>query len=240
MNKPSYISFKDWSLLNEKYSSTTLEEYFKKDYPYQYLIGDVEFCNTKILVDERVLIPRFETEIMTNDVIKYMKKLNCKQLRVADVCTGSGCIAISIAKEFSDEEITVCAIDVSNDAIALAKENASLNQVDVKFFCHDILKENISISYDIVVSNPPYVAKNEIVGNSTKYEPQIALFAPSNGLIFYDHILRKFKSKFYAFEIGCTQKEAVCNIVKKYYPKAKIICKEDYSKKDRFIYVINE
>ena len=209
-----------------------------EDYPYQYLIGDVEFCNNKILVDERVLIPRFETEIMVNEVIKYINSKDKKDLRIADVCTGSGCIAISLKKEFP--EATVCAIDVSSDAIDLARENAKLNEVDVKYFCHDVLKEDIDISYDIVVSNPPYVKHTEKVGESTKYEPQIALFADDEGLIFYDNIIRKFKSKYYAFEIGNTQKEQVINIVKKYYPQAKLECKKDYSGFDRFIYVINE
>ena len=238
MIKPDYISYKDWEILNNKYSSKELEEYFNKDYPYQYLIGDVDFCNNKILVDERVLIPRFETEIMVNEVIKYIRVLNKNDLRIVDVCTGSGCIAISLKKEFKDS--TVCAIDISSDAIDLARENAKLNDVEVKFFNHDVLKENIDITYDIVVSNPPYVKYTEEVGKSTKYEPQIALFADDEGLIFYDNILKKFKSKYYAFEIGNTQKEQVINIVKKYYPQAKVECKKDYSGFDRFIYVINE
>lgn len=235
MNRPEYISFKDWELLNIKYSSKELEEYFNKNYPYQYLIGDVEFCNNKIIVDERVLIPRFETEIMTLEVISYIKNLKKENLRIVDVCTGSGCIAVSLKKEFS--EALVCAIDVSSDAIELARENARINNVDVKYFCHNVLDEDIDITYDIVVSNPPYIANNEIVGKSTKYEPQIALFALDNGLIFYDNILRKFKSKYYAFEIGSTQKEQVTGIIKKYYPQANIVCKRDYSGFDRYIYV---
>ena len=238
MNRPEYISIKDWDILENKYSSNDLEEYFNKDYPYQYLIGDVEFCGNKILVDERVLIPRFETEIMTTEVIKYIKSLNKDKLRIVDVCTGSGCIAISLKKEF--EDTTVCAIDISADAIDLARENAKMNNVDIKFFNHDVLNDDIDIIYDIVVSNPPYVRYDESVGNSTKYEPQIALFADNNGLIFYENILKKFKSKYYAFEIGNEQKEEVINIVKSIYPKAKVECKKDYSGFDRFIYVINE
>ena len=238
MNRPEYISIKDWNILENKYSSKELEEYFNKDYPYQYLIGDVEFCGNKILVDKRVLIPRFETEIMTTEVIKYIKSLNKDNLRIVDVCTGSGCIAISLKKEF--EDATVCAIDISTDAIDLARENARNNNVDVKFFNHDVLKDDIDITYDVVVSNPPYVRYDESVGNSTKYEPQIALFADNNGLIFYENILNKFKAKYYAFEIGSEQKEKVINIVKSIYPQAKVECKKDYSGFDRFIYVINE
>ena len=223
-------------MLTEKYSSKELEEYFNKDYPYQYLIGDVEFCGNKIMVDERALIPRFETEILTLDVIKHIKSLDSDNLRVVDVCTGSGCIAISIKKECNVE---MCAIDISQDAIDLARENAKLNNVDIKFFNHDVLKDDINISYDIVVSNPPYVKYDESVGSSTKYEPQIALFADNNGLEFYENILKKFKAKYYAFEIGNTQKEDIIRITKKIYPDAEITCKKDYSGFDRFIYVKN-
>lgn len=235
MNRPEYISFKDWDILTNKYSSNKLEEYFNKNYPYQYLIGDVEFCDNKFFVDERVLIPRFETEIMANDLIQFIKRMNTKNLKIVDVCTGSGCIAISIKKKF--EEVSVNAIDISEEALKVARENSLLNGTNVKFLKHDVLTDEIDAEYDIVVSNPPYIDKNEKVGESTKYEPQIALFADNNGLIFYDNILRKIKAKYYAFEIGCKQKEQVINIVKKYYPQAIIECKKDYSGFDRFIYV---
>lgn len=238
MNKPDYISFKDWEILNNKYSSSELEEYFNNNYPYQYLIGDVEFLDCKIQVDERVLIPRFETEIMVNEVIKYANNLEKKDLRIVDVCCGSGCIAISLKNHL--KEALLCAIDVSSDALDVARNNSLINDAEVKYFCHDVLKDNIDVTYDIVVSNPPYVKYDEKVGESTKYEPQIALFADDNGLEFYKQIIHKFKAKYYAFEIGCTQKDEVINIVKERYPHSKVICKQDYSGLDRFIYVINE
>ena len=237
MNKPEYISFKDWDILNSKYSSKELEEYFNKNYPYQYLIGDVLFCDNKILVDKRVLIPRFETEIMTIDVINYIKSLNKDNLKVADLCTGSGCIAISIKKECN---VNIDAIDISDDALSLAKENSKLNEADINFIKRDIINDYNNYEYDIIVSNPPYVRLDENVGESTKYEPQIALYANNNGLEFYEQILNKYKAKYYAFEIGSMQKDEVINIVKSYYPQANIISKKDYSGFDRFIYVTNE
>ena len=238
MNRPEYISFKDWDILTGKYSSNLLEEYFNKNYPYQYLIGDVEFCNNKIFVDERVLIPRFETEIMTNDLIQFIEKIDFNNLKIGDICTGSGCIAISLKKKF--EDANVYAIDISEDALNVARENALLNGTNIRFHKYDVLNDDIDLKYDIVVSNPPYIDRNEKVGESTKYEPQIALFADNNGLIFYDNILKKIKSKYYAFEIGYQQKEQVINIIKKYYPQAIIECKKDYSGFDRFIYVKSE
>ena len=118
MNKPDYISYKDWELLNSKYSSKQLEEYFNKNYPYQYLIGNVDFCNNLIKVDERVLIPRFETELLVNEVLNFLKEKQIKNLKIVDLCTGSGCIAISLKKEI---DCTIDAVDISNQALELAK-----------------------------------------------------------------------------------------------------------------------
>lgn len=237
MNKPEYISYKDWELLTSKYSSLQLEEYFNKNYPYQYLIGNVDFCNLEIIVDERALIPRFETELLVIETIKLIKQLNFVQPNVIDLCTGTGCIAIALKKNI---ECNVTAVDISKDTIDLAKENALKNNVNINFVCDDIINDKNNYDYDIVISNPPYIDINEIVGLSTKYEPQIALFADENGLIFYKHILQKYYAKLYAFEIGCTQKFEVINIIKNNYPQAKIIAKKDYAGLDRYIFAINE
>lgn len=237
MNKPDYISYKDWEILNNKYSSTELEEYFNNNYPYQYLIGNVDFCDNEILVDERVLIPRFETELLVYETIKKIKQLNFIQPNVIDLCTGSGCIAISIKKMFNCK---MSALDISKDAISLATINASKNNVDINFINNDILKDNNKYEYDIVISNPPYVKYDESVGASTKYEPQIALFANNYGLEFYEKILDNYKAKLYVFEIGCTQAEDIKQIILNNYPQAKIEVKKDYSNLDRIIFVINE
>lgn len=237
MNRPTYISFKDWDILNSKYSSTELEEYFNNNYPYQYLIGDVDFCDNKILVNENVLIPRFETEELVYKLVDIINKRNLKNLKVLDLCTGSGCIIISLAKMLSGE---FTAVDVSDKALELAKENAKLNEVNIEFVNKDILKETISGDYDIIVSNPPYVKYDEEVGDSTKYEPQIALFANNEGLEFYSTIINNYNAKIFAFEIGCTQKDAVINIAKEKYPQANIYCEQDMSGLDRYIFIINE
>ena len=160
MNKPDYISYKDWELLNNKYSSKQLEEYFNKNYPYQYLIGNVDFCNNLIKVDERVLIPRFETELLVNEVLNFLKEKQIKNLKIVDLCTGSGCIAISLKKEF---DCTIDAVDISNEALELAKINALDNDVEINFINRDILKDDKYYKYDVVISNPPYIEETETV-----------------------------------------------------------------------------
>ena len=225
MNKPEHISYKDWELLNNKYSSKQLEEYFNKNYPYQYLIGNVDFCNNLIKVDERVLIPRYETELLVNEVLNFLKERQIKNLKIVDLCTGSGCIAISLKK---DIDCTIDAVDISNQALELAKINALENNVEVNFINRDILKDDKYYEYDVVISNPPYIEETESVGISTKYEHQIALFAKDNGL------------ELYAFEIGYKQKDSIIKIAKEIYPKSRIIAKKDYANFDRYIYIINE
>lgn len=237
MNKPDYISYKDWELLNNKYSSNELEEYFNKNYPYQYLIGNVDFCDNIIKVDERALIPRFETEILVNETIKLIKERQFEDLTVCDLCTGSGCIGISVKKEINCK---MDAIDISKEALELAKINVKNNNVEINFINRDILNDNNCYLYDVIISNPPYIDKKEIVGISTKYEPQIALFAKDNGLEFYKKILQNYKAKLYAFEIGYSQKDSIIKIAKDIYPKSKIIAKKDYAKFDRYIFIINE
>ena len=128
MNRPDYISYKDWDLLNKKYSSGQLEEYFNKNYPYQYLIGNVDFCNIEIAVDKRALIPRFETEVLVNETIDMIEKLDFIQPNCIDLCTGTGCIAIAIKKKVN---CIMTALDVSNETLTLAKENALKNDLDI-------------------------------------------------------------------------------------------------------------
>ena len=205
MNKPEFLSFKDWELLKEKYPKT-IEEILvkiKSGYPVQYLIGNVYFYNSIINVSENVLIPRPETEYLVEKTIDYAKKINHK-INIIDLGTGSGCIAIALKKELDSE---VSAIDISKDALDLAKLNARENNVDINFYESDITKplENM---YDIIISNPPYIPKDGYVAeNVLKYEPHIALFADDFGIYFYKKIIKNNLNKlnkngFMAFEIG--------------------------------------
>ena len=187
--KPEYITDTDWKLLKERYPDN-IEEVLDKleaHYPVQYLIGNVEFLNTIIHVDERVLIPRFETELLVEKTIQKLKKMKLENPNILELGTGSGCISIALKKNIACK---VSAVDISEDAIQVARENATLNKVSIDFKVQDMLNINYE-GYDLIISNPPYVSETEPVGKETQYEPQNALFAKEKGLFFYQEIIKK-------------------------------------------------
>ncbi|MBQ9834409.1 MAG: peptide chain release factor N(5)-glutamine methyltransferase [Bacilli bacterium] len=241
MNKPDYISYPDWRILKEKYSEKKLAKYFAKNYPYQYLIGNVEFYGYPIIVNKKVLIPRWETEDLVDRIIKKIKKAHLKINKAIDICTGSGCIAVALAKELS---ISISAVDKSTKALKVAKKNAKLNNTPVTFKKMDVLKEDFNDKYNLIVCNPPYISYDEEVGKETKYEPQKALFAENNGLEFYEHLLKTLPNHvedkyLIAFEIGMNQKPQLNQLAKKYFPKAKITFEKDLNNRERFLFIKN-
>lgn len=237
--KPDNISFPDWKLLKELYQDNfdfALNK-LKQNYPIQYLIGYIEFYNTKINVKESVLIPRFETELLVDKSIKLLKRKNYQTM--IDICTGSGAIAISLKKNLN---IQVDACDISEEALKIAQKNSIENNANINFFKLDILKEVPSNKYDCIISNPPYVKKNEYTSPETKYEPQIALFANNDGLEFYKRILKISKDILndngtIIFEIGATQAISIKKIALSYFPNSKITIEKDYNNYDRFIFI---
>lgn len=182
-------------------SSTKLLE---QEIPIQYILGKTEFYGFPFILNEHVLIPRPETEELVNTVLNKVSKLEPlhpiekeKKLKILDIGTGSGCIPISLKKNLPFAEIT--AIDISNEALTIAKKNASLNKVDINLIQQDILKTTeLDDMYDIIVSNPPYVRASEIKeikNNVLKNEPHIALFVEDNNpLIFYAKITELAKN----------------------------------------------
>ncbi|MGV1010808.1 MAG: peptide chain release factor N(5)-glutamine methyltransferase [Flavobacterium sp.] len=174
----------------------------KKEKPIQYILGETEFYGFPFLVNENTLIPRPETEELVEWIIKSTKnELQNTKFRILDIGTGSGCIAISLAKNIPNAEVS--AIDVSEKALATAKKNAQINKVEVNFINVDILKINdlvelptsnfqLPTQFDIIVSNPPYVRnleKAEIKPNVLEYEPHLALFVEdTDALLFYRKI----------------------------------------------------
>ena len=167
-----------------------------KNKPVQYILGETEFCGMRFFVDENVLIPRPETEELVNQLVSCsVNQLHSPSFRILDIGTGSGCIAISLAKLLKNSIVT--AVDVSEKALKVAKKNAESNCIDVNFIKDDILNpknpELIDNQFDIIVSNPPYVCeseKTEMRANVLDYEPSSALFvSDTDPLIFYRKIL---------------------------------------------------
>ena len=167
-----------------------------KNKPVQYILGETEFCGMRFFVDENVLIPRPETEELVNQLISCsVNQLHSPSFRILDIGTGSGCIAISLAKLLKNSVVT--AVDVSEKALKVAKKNAETNGVNVNFIKDDILnpknQELIDNQYDIIVSNPPYVCeseKTEMRANVLDYEPSSALLvSDTDPLIFYRKIM---------------------------------------------------
>jgi release factor glutamine methyltransferase len=177
---------------NEILNWNAILEKLKIQIPIQYIIGTTHFYGLEFFVDENVLIPRPETEELVDWIVKLNSKLSKKKnLKILDIGTGSGCIAVSLAKNIPNSE--VFAIDVSENALAIAKKNAILNKVPVTFLHKNILEtKDLSQKFDIIVSNPPYVRnleKAEIKPNVLDNEPHLALFVPDNDpLIFYKKI----------------------------------------------------
>lgn len=161
--------------------------------PVQYVLGEAWFMDMKLLVNENVLIPRPETEELVEWIIRDIKKSGNQKISLIDIGTGSGCIPVVIKKKF--QEATVTAIDVSEDALQVAKQNSAKQKSVVNFLHLDFLHENEWNKlgeYDIIVSNPPYVKRSEAVEmreNVLKYEPHLALFVPDDdALVFYEAI----------------------------------------------------
>ncbi|MDO4728843.1 MAG: peptide chain release factor N(5)-glutamine methyltransferase [Bacteroidota bacterium] len=159
----------------------------KKYEPIQYILGKTEFYGLTIKTDRRALIPRPETEELVDWILHEYPKAQT----VLDICTGSGCIAIGLAKQLSTAKVD--AIDISCNAIDLAKENANINKAPIDFYQADILStDSLSQKYDIIVSNPPYITiseKTDMMPNVLDYEPDLALFVDNeNPIVFYKKI----------------------------------------------------
>lgn len=167
----------------------------KNEKPIQYILGKTEFFGLQFKVNNHVLIPRPETEELVDWILQNANIES--ELRILDVGTGSGCIAISLAKHLVNSKII--ALDISSEALELAKENANLNNVDVKFVQANILDKNINFTrdkkFDIIVSNPPYVKmkdKDQIKPNVLNYEPHLALFVEDKDPLKFFRSISKF------------------------------------------------
>ena len=229
---------------NEEVGKKEQWEYFvnidklTKGVPLQHITHTQEFMKMDFYVDENVLIPRPDTEILVEEVINIAKKMD--KPKILDLCTGSGAIAISIAKNVPNAE--VYAIDISEKALNVASKNAQRLETKVKFIKSDLFKNLKNMKFDIIVSNPPYIKKEDIqyLSEDVKKEPQIALDGGYDGLDFYRKISKQaidyFKfGSFLCFEIGYDQKEDVTEIIEKLEHYKGTYCKKDLCGNDRII-----
>ena len=166
----------------------------KKNEPFQYIHGTTTFFGLELICDKRALIPRPETEELVDWAVEFGPYKT-----IADICSGSGCIALGLKSKFS--ESNVIGIDISTDALSLAKENSKLTNLDVEFIHADVLNINRDLlvkKWDCIISNPPYIPSNEresIAENVLNFEPEISLFVQNdNPIIFYEAIVKYAKS----------------------------------------------
>lgn len=212
----------------------------------QYIVGNVDFYGNIMKVDNRVLIPRFETELLVEKTLYYIHQLfsdiSLENLQILDIGTGSGCIAITMKKELGCH---VVGVDISPESITLARENAQFNQVEVSFLVSDLFSR-VDGAFDVVISNPPYISEDEEIEEIVKNnEPHLALYASNHGLYYYDEILKRcskhLKKRFLiAFEIGKSQGEEVMRLAHQYLNEVNVVIEKDYSNKNRFVFIISK
>ena len=225
----------------EKYFSL-IEKHIKEDMPLSHLVGFEYFYDRKYKVTKDVLSPRMETEELIYKVIEYVKKSEKNNLKILDLCTGSGVIAITLKKELEDYPVEIIASDVSVAALNIAKENANTNKAEVSFIQSDIL-ENIKDKFDIIVSNPPYIDykdRTTMQDNVLNYDPHLALFAEEEGMYFYRRIIEEAKEHLTQdgvifFEIGYDQREKIIELSRLNNYNAKVY--KDINGRDRMAFI---
>lgn len=208
----------------------------KQNYPLQYIFGKWEFYGLELFVDESALIPRFETEILVDEILK----LDYKKDKILDIGCGSGAISLALADNLRKSQIY--GIDISKEAINLSKRNKEkLNLKNVKFYESDIFSNVKEKNFDIIVSNPPYIddADMKTLEKELSFEPQNALYGGKDGLFFYREIIENSldylsEKGVMAFEIGYNQMEIISNLlIKKGFEI--LLQKKDFAGFDRII-----
>ena len=228
----------------EKYFSL-IEKHIKEDVPLSHLVGFEYFYDRKFKVTKDVLSPRMETEELIYKVVEYVKATKKNNLKILDLCTGSGIIAITLKKELDQFSIDVLASDISEEAIKVAKENAQSHDATIKFVKSDIFN-NIDDKFDIIVSNPPYIDRKDEVtmqDNVLKYDPHLALFAEEEGMFFYRKIIEQANDYLndngvIFFEIGHDQKDKIIKLadINGYYAEVY----KDINGRDRMAFLVRK
>jgi len=211
--------------------------YINEKQPLQYITGKQAFYGHEFYVNEDVLIPRWETEELVERLIIYIDiTFSDKKLDILDIGTGSGCIAVTLAKETSNSNVV--ATDISEKALKIAQKL----ETNVKFLVGDLFEPVKNMSFDLIVSNPPYIPNGEAIGPTVIHEPEVALYGGNKGLDFYERIIRESKNYInphglIAFEHAYNTKAELAELALKYYPNAKVTQFQDLSKRDRFTFI---
>ena len=209
--------------------------------PIQYVIGHVNFYGLKFKVNENVLIPRFETEELVENIKNYLEKKNITNPKILDLGCGSGVIGLTLKHFFPNSLVTL--VDISEEALKVAESNAKTLGLDVNFIKSDWFSNVPIDKYDVIVSNPPYIMNDEEIEEIVKNnEPAIALYGGNDGLDCYRSILKdinKYLKDDYliAFEIGYLEGEKLKELIKETIPNSKVTIKKDLSAKDRMLFV---
>lgn len=230
--------------IEEKYFSL-IEKHIREDVPLSHLVGFEYFYDRKFKVTKDVLSPRMETEELIYKVVEYVKATKKNNLKILDLCTGSGIIAITLKKELDQFSIDVVASDISEEAIKVAKENAQFHDTTIKFIQSDIF-DNIDDKFDIIVSNPPYIDRKDedtMQDNVLKYDPHLALFAEEEGMYFYRNIVEKASSYLndngvIFFEIGYDQKDKIIKLADMNGYSAEVY--KDINGRDRMAFLVGK
>ncbi|WP_226581433.1 peptide chain release factor N(5)-glutamine methyltransferase [Halobacillus litoralis] len=210
--------------------------------PIQHLTGYAHFYGREFKVSSDVLIPRPETEELVLGLVEAIRLRGVERPRIVDLGTGSGVIAITAALELADSQVT--AVDISDEALRVAIDNATLLQADVRFKQGDFLAPVVGEEFDVVVSNPPYISaleKTEMNDTVLNFDPELALFAEEEGLAAYRTILEQIstvdkKPWCIAFEIGHKQGDAVERLIHLILPEYKTDVRQDINGKDRMVF----
>lgn len=215
----------------------------EKGEPIQYILGEVNFYGYPIKVSRHVLIPRFETELLVEKTLKKINKyFKNENIDILDMGTGSGCIAISLKHNLPNSNIF--ALDISKEALSIAKKNALDNKTNITFIESDMTTYKDKL-YDVIISNPPYISYEEPIMELVKNnEPHLALYAKDNGLYFYKKIIDNIKyitkdKYLICFEIGYNESTAIVDYAKSKLTNINIYVEKDYSLKERFIFITN-
>ena len=239
INRSSLLLKLNDELENEEIIKKYIDKYIYDCIPVQYLLKCAYFYDSKFYVNEDVLIPRFDTEVVVDEAINIIKsEFKNKPIDIVDIGTGSGCIAISLAKNINYNSID--AIDISKKALDVASLNAKNNNVDINFIQNDLLI-GINKLYDVIISNPPYIDKGEYVMEIVdKNEPKEALYSKDNGLYHYkriiDESINHLKEKgILIFEIPDNKCDDIIKYARVYYNN--IEYKKDYNNQRRVLII---